>query len=81
MERAALRCTHHRMRTDGQWGVTARGREPNPMLCDHLEGRNSVGDARKAQEGGDIHKTYGSIMLMYGRNPHTLEQQLSSKVK
>ena len=59
MEKAALRCTHHRMQTDGQWGVTARGREPNPVLCDHLEGQNSVGDAREAQEGGDIHKTYG----------------------
>ena len=22
MERAALRCTHHHMQTDGQWGVT-----------------------------------------------------------
>jgi len=54
---------------------------PNLVLCDHLEGRNSVGGGWVAQEGGDIHKTYGWFMLMYGRNPHNMVEQLSSNLK
>ena len=31
----------------------------NLALCDHLEGRDSVGGGRVAPEGGDIHNTHG----------------------
>ena len=53
----------------------------NLVLRDHLEGRNSVGRGRVAQEGGDIHNTYGWFMLMYGRNPHNMVEQLFSNLK
>ena len=38
---------------DSKWEFALWHREPNPVLCDNLEGWDGVGDGREIQEGGD----------------------------
>ena len=53
-----------------------RHRELKPELCDNLEGWDEVGGWRFKREG--TYAYFDQFTLLYGRNQHNTEKQLSS---
>lgn len=71
--------THYRgWKTESRWESAVWNRELSPELCDNLEAWDGEREGKGTREGGHTGIPLAHLVLMYGRNQHSMVKQLSS---